>query len=184
MLNTLLVRVDCDRGQDAEQLMEQIRKRVTSAFANRDLPFEEVERTHRQSQDWSDGPLYRVRYVYRRVSGRAAPDAGLIVTDREVARSEAKFDLLVSINEFDDGISGELEYRATAWPDASVRQMRDEIGPVVSWLAAQILHTGEAESLAQLNASLDQLVQHKQEQSRSQRRSRRRDALAGLRHER
>ncbi len=115
LLNTLVIRLDASPAASVDGFLGHVRQRCTEAFEQKDYPYEGLLHDLASLRP-VEGEPYRVRYVYRRVAGAQQPAA----QDVQLERRQAKFDLLVSLNEADDHLFGELEFRrAVIDPDAA-----------------------------------------------------------------
>jgi Condensation domain len=165
LLNTLVIRIDaagCDSGAD---FLAETRRRCTEAFEHKDFPYEGLLRELQQRR--GEAEPYRVRYVYRRLgAGTAAQVPTLTASEIQLQRREAKFDLLVSLNETDEGLFGEFEYRRAALDADSAEDLAALYGQALSSLA-----TAAAQPLAGLRRQLAQGLQEAAAQRRRQRSS-------------
>jgi len=126
MLNTLVVRLNSAEQLSCGDFLAHVKQEVIEAFDNKDLPVEYVERELSKlgERDHTQKDLYRVRYVYRNVETQAqAPKPSLAIETMENERSQAKFDLLVTVNKSDNSLSGEFEYRDSAIDSLSASGM-------------------------------------------------------------
>ncbi|AVP97134.1 hypothetical protein C7S18_07980 [Ahniella affigens] len=135
LLNTLPIRLVGQQVKTGTQLLHATRRACMEAFEHKDYPCEALQSDLRRTDQTQDEPLYRVRYVYRRIDASTARN----VAERQVdvTRRDAKFDLLFTLNEADDHAFGEFEYRGAAFSDASIGMLNAQLMPLLTWLADQ-----------------------------------------------
>lgn len=173
MLNTLVLRIKSFDDLTCGEFLAYVKEQVVDAFDNKDLPVEYIERELNKSVVFEQRPksLYRVRYVYRNIDLRTeAPQPELDIEALENERSQAKFDLLVTVNKSDHSLSGEFEYRQSS--------LDQDAAKVMQHLYVKILHymsENSGKTLSDLHQDLKQieadfqtqkLAQLKQQKSR------------------
>ena len=155
MLNTLVVRIIANDELSCSEFLSYVKRQVVDAFDNKDLPVEYVEREMNKVMSLERRPnsLYRVRYVYRNVETQTqAPQPTLAIEALENERSQAKFDLLVTVNKSDHSLSGEFEYRHSALDDNAATTMQSLYVNIMHYLSEN-----PDKTLADLKAYLDVL---------------------------
>ena len=70
-LNPVILRVDLSGNPTVADLVEHVRETVIDAFANRDIPYEQLLRALQPGVDPFASPFYRVNFVCQREYGRA-----------------------------------------------------------------------------------------------------------------
>lgn len=135
LLNTLPIRLSSQGLNTTAALLRATRSQCMQAFEHKDYPCEALQSDLRRSGERPDEALYRVRYVYRRIDASTAQN----VAERQVAlqRRDAKFDLLFTLNEAEDHVFGEFEYRGAAFSDATIGLLNAQLVPLLTWLADQ-----------------------------------------------
>ena len=129
MLNTLVMRIDSSKFETVGELLSSVQKNCISVFDNREIAYEEVLK-HFRTHGIASKDLYRVRLVYRKIDANVEKVISDVEIDRfEMDRSEARFDLLVTLNDDGSVIDGELEYNASIWNsqriDAIIEQFKE-----------------------------------------------------------
>ncbi len=145
MLNTLVLRIDSSATRSIGELLEQARSHVVSAFAHKELAPE-------------NNNLYRVRYVYRRLNtGIEEKGKVLSIETLELGKKQAKFDLLVTVNETDKEVFGEFEYRSSIFSSGTVDLMKIQFAKILEEIAFN--DGGTLESLSNSLQDLNQTAQ-------------------------
>jgi amino acid adenylation domain-containing protein len=132
-VNTVVVRQSARADAGFRELVASANKAVLGAFGQREVPFERLVEQLSPDRGVADGaPLFRVMFDFHAFpidTGRIGPlrlsatDGGpLSVNEMEVAGSDAKFDLTLTMEERGDDLLGALEYRADLYSPPWVRQ--------------------------------------------------------------
>ncbi|HTE43079.1 MAG TPA: condensation domain-containing protein, partial [Steroidobacteraceae bacterium] len=147
LLNTLIMRIDQPSSTRKSDFIQHVRGVVLSALENKDVPAEVIQKALGAT---SDQRLFGVRYVYRRIRAKKDErDRATRITTLDVPGKDAKFDLLISFNEYDDALVGDLEYRAELWSESAIARMKTNLQTILKWLSA----TGD-ETLSNLHRRL------------------------------
>ncbi|WP_433696935.1 amino acid adenylation domain-containing protein [Nocardiopsis sp. CA-288880] len=128
-VNTLVLRTDTSGDPEFSELLRRVRATDLEAYANQDLPFDQLVERLNPDRALGMQPLFQVMVVLQ-----SAPDADLRLGDLRV-RSEpvspgvSKFDLSFSLEEEYDvhgepaGLSGYVEYSTELYEADTVRRM-------------------------------------------------------------
>jgi len=133
-VNQLVLRTDVSGDPDFRQLLRRVRGVTLDAYAHQDAPFEKVVRAVNPKRDPSRTPLFQVKFVFQNASpvkpvNMAPPALGLETF--EVVNTTAKFDLLFTMGEANDGLVGSLEYSADLFSAATIGRMLDHFQTVL-----------------------------------------------------
>ena len=133
-LNTLALRLDLRGDPTLGEVLDRVRPAVLGAFANQDVPFEQVVQMlnmHRQSAYSS--PLEAGFILNQEIPpARFTPD--LRATLAELRPPTAKFDLAVYLTETAEGLEATLEYRVGAFHESTAARMFDDFGAALEML--------------------------------------------------
>ncbi len=125
--NTLALRADLSGSPSFTELLAQVRRVALEAFANQDLPFEQVVTALHPERTLSHSPLFQVMFSYEKFSqgGRTFSEEipGLALTPMNLEQQTAKFDLTVFIEETNNGLNGAIEYRTDLFEEETIRRM-------------------------------------------------------------
>jgi amino acid adenylation domain-containing protein len=122
-LNTLVFHGDLSGDPTFSQFLKRIRQVALEAYAHQDLPFERLVDTLQPERDLSRSPLFQVMFVLQNEPLPPLELAGLKLTPVHVHSGTAKFDLMLSMEEGSDGLSGFVEYNADLFDAATVARM-------------------------------------------------------------
>lgn len=107
-LNTLALRCDLSDDPTVLGLLDQVRERTLAAYAHQDVPFERVVNAVATDRSGLQ-PLFRVMLAYQQeMESPQVP--GLTVTDVDLDRNGAKFDLVFAVTETEFTFRLVLEY--------------------------------------------------------------------------
>ncbi|HXC72022.1 MAG TPA: amino acid adenylation domain-containing protein [Pyrinomonadaceae bacterium] len=123
-LNTLVLRTDLSGDPTFEELLERVREVTLGAYANQELPFEQVVDAIRTGRGSSQSSLFRVWFTYQntpRSQGERISNLSLSTYDTDP--DVAQFDLVLQIANADDGLSAILTYATDLFKRETVERM-------------------------------------------------------------
>ncbi|MCP4659021.1 MAG: non-ribosomal peptide synthetase, partial [bacterium] len=110
-VNTLLLRTHLGGDPSFAELLDRVRELTLGAYAHQDLPFEKLVEELQPQRDLSRQPLFQVMFVLQNTPGPALRLPRLEVQPIRVDNGTAKFDLTLSLDEDESGLTGTVEYR-------------------------------------------------------------------------
>ncbi|HWO23358.1 MAG TPA: amino acid adenylation domain-containing protein [Kofleriaceae bacterium] len=125
-VNLLPLRVDLGGDPSVRELLRRVRQRALDAYAHAALPFELLVQKLAPERDLSAAPLVQVAFAWN----QAAPELhldGLALELLELETDTAKFDLLLSLDEAGDRITGTLEYDRDLFDAATVARLAERL---------------------------------------------------------
>ena len=167
-VNTLVLRSDFSGDLSCTELLQQVRATALAAYANQDVPFEQVIDALNVPRNWSYAPLFQVMFVWQAAMPPlpAARDQleGLTWNVIELHSNTAKVDLTLSMTEDHGGLRGQFEYRQDLFAAGTIEAMAE-----ASVAALPLLPPRQQQQLAQWNDtarpySTDQCLHHLFEQ--------------------
>lgn len=162
-LNTLALRLDLSGNPGFSTLLERVRRCALEAFEHRDLPFEQVMQTLGCERTTEYTPVFQVLFALQNAPMGDIELDGLHIVPHPPLSQHSPFDLVLSMEENADGISGFFRYNLDLFeaptvlrmvghfrrlleslidrPDAPVRQLPlmgpDEVAQLRQWGGAQ-----------------------------------------------
>jgi amino acid adenylation domain-containing protein len=123
-VNTLALRADLSGRPSFRDLLERVRQVCLAAYANQDLPFEQLVEALAPRRDLAWNPLFQVMLVLQSTAGggRHATAAQLAMELCDVEITAAKFDLTLDASETAQGLTLTFEYRRDLFDAATVRR--------------------------------------------------------------
>ncbi|WP_016698541.1 condensation domain-containing protein, partial [Actinoalloteichus spitiensis] len=128
-VNTLVLRTRVDERSTFSQLLSDVRETVLSAFANQDVPFSRLIEELVPERDTSRTPLVQALVVLQNAPSELPELPGLEVTECDLPREVAQFDLTLQFQETASGLAGVVEYSIDLFDAGTVdRWIRGLIG--------------------------------------------------------
>ncbi len=143
-VNTLVIRTDVSGNPSFQELLQRVRAMATSAYANQDLPFEELveqlqaERSpaSRFAASLSYHPLFQVMFVLENTPKQTLDLSGLTITPSELDKVTSKLDLTLLMEETEQGFQGEWEYNAQLFDDATITRLNGHFHRLLEGIVA------------------------------------------------
>ncbi|MEM6252547.1 MAG: amino acid adenylation domain-containing protein [Cyanobacteria bacterium P01_D01_bin.156] len=161
-VNTLVLRSDFSEEISFNQLLDQVKETSLAAYANQDVPFEQVIDVLNIPRNWSHSPLFQVMFVWQ----AATPDslemqgADLIWSPISLESNTTKVDLTLMMAEKDGYLSGRFEYRQDLFKSGTIEAMAEAFctlldavveSPTATVSGLPLLHKHQQEQLVQWN---------------------------------
>ncbi|NEP87682.1 MAG: amino acid adenylation domain-containing protein, partial [Okeania sp. SIO2C2] len=154
-LNTLVLRSDLSGNPSFRELLKRVRNVILSAYANQDVPFEQVVNAVHPDRHVSQNPLFQVMFVFQ--PPLTDDKLGWKVSQFEVDSGSSKFDLTFNLEERPEGMSAAIEYNTDLFDVTTIERA---IGHLMSLLEGIVANPET--SIAQLplltEAELHQLL--------------------------
>ncbi|MFC1853766.1 amino acid adenylation domain-containing protein, partial [candidate division CSSED10-310 bacterium] len=110
-LNTLAIETKISGDKTFRQVLKDISQNCLEAFANQDIPFEEIVRELNPTRSITFSPLFQVMFVYRKVNLAQQQFQGLAHHRQDIRTGTTKFDCTLFIEDAGRTIRGVLEFR-------------------------------------------------------------------------
>ncbi|TCP57969.1 amino acid adenylation domain-containing protein [Tumebacillus sp. BK434] len=122
-VNTLALRTDLTGNPTFRELLQRVKSSALGAYAHQDLPFEMLVDELKLERDMSRTPLFQVMFVLQNapLSGLRAGELNL--QPLELEANTAKFDLLLSMMETEQGMTAQFEYNTDLFDSATIDRM-------------------------------------------------------------
>ncbi len=124
-VNTLVLRTRIEPQASFEQLLGQAKETALGAYAHQELPFEQLVEHLRPQRSLSYAPLFQVMFVLQNAPHQKLELPGLSLQTVGMPATTAKFDLLCSLTEQQDGVAGTLEYNTDLFDRATVQRFAE-----------------------------------------------------------
>jgi amino acid adenylation domain-containing protein len=142
--NLMALRIDLAGGPSLRQLVERVRRVAVGAYDHQDLPFEKLVEEINPQRDLARNPLFQVAFLLETEAAPALRLAGVRATVLPAPPLSPKFDLLLALQQEEDGLRGWIEYSAELFrPDAVIRLTRHFATLLRGALAAPDVAVGE-----------------------------------------
>ena len=119
-VNTLVMRTDLSGNPSFRTLLSRVRDVTLDAYAHQDLPFEKLVEELQPERDLRFNPLFQVMFILQNAPIPVREVAGLTLRTLDVDSGTAMFDLVLSIAESEQGLTGFLEYNTDLFDSATI----------------------------------------------------------------
>jgi len=152
-VNTLAMRSHIDPRQRFSELLAQVRELTLDAYANQDLPFEQLVEDLKLPRSLAHSPLFQVMFVLQNTpSGKLlAPDLSLHGVENQGSQL-AKFDLTLSVTDGPGELHAAMEYSTDLFEHSTIERMAGQFSRLLravtvspSTLVCDLPLLGEAE---------------------------------------
>ncbi|MCA9419494.1 MAG: amino acid adenylation domain-containing protein [Nitrospira sp.] len=109
-INTILIRSQFDGNPTFRRVVLRLKETCLDAYANRDLPFENLIKELQSNRDPSRNPLFQVLFHLYTPLDNLQRFPGLDVREEAVYRGTAKVDLAMTLTDSGSSIQGSVEY--------------------------------------------------------------------------
>ncbi|MES1243430.1 MAG: amino acid adenylation domain-containing protein [Acidobacteriota bacterium] len=111
-VNTLALRADLSGDPSFREIVARARRTALDAYLHQDLPFEHLVEALQPERDLSRNPVFQVMFALQNAPRPELRLPGLTLAPVEREASTAKFDLTLTLQEGETGLTGTLEYNA------------------------------------------------------------------------
>jgi amino acid adenylation domain-containing protein/FkbH-like protein/non-ribosomal peptide synthase protein (TIGR01720 family)/FkbM family methyltransferase len=126
-VNTLVMRTRLEGNPSFEELLKQVRSVCTNAYANQDVPFEQIIETLQIERSLSHSPLFQVMFVLQNVAMEELETPGLKISPLSLDNVNAKFDLTLQMWEINteegNSLQGFWQYNIDLFDQDKIARM-------------------------------------------------------------
>ncbi|MCG6495239.1 non-ribosomal peptide synthase/polyketide synthase [Kitasatospora sp. A2-31] len=141
-VNTLVLRTDLSGNPTFQELIDRVRETDLAAYANQDVPFEQLVDELDPERSLARHPLFQVMLSFENNAAARADLPGVEVSPFPVELDVAKFDLSFQlVEQFDAdgapaGIGGAVEYSADLFDQATAERIVDRMARLLDGVLA------------------------------------------------
>jgi hypothetical protein len=135
-VNTIALRVAMDDEPNVAQLLERVRSIVTNGFSHQELPFERVVEALQPERSLGYSSLFQAMLSLNNAPAGDASLPGLKLAPVELTQPTAQFDLLLSLNDEGDTVSGRLFYATDLFEESTAVRMAERFQMLLAGMAA------------------------------------------------
>nr|QEO74845.1 condensation domain-containing protein [uncultured bacterium] len=135
-MNTLVLRADLKGNPSFRELLGRVREVVIGAYAHQDLPFEKLVEELQPARELNRNPLFQVMFRFQNAPVQRQEPSGLAIAPLEVESGRSLFDLMLTITEGAEELSGSIEYSTDLFDAATVERLRGHLLAVLESVAA------------------------------------------------
>jgi amino acid adenylation domain-containing protein len=122
-VNMLVLRTDLSGNPSFLELLERVREVCLQAYAHQDLPFEKLVEHLKPERDLSRTPLFQVVFQMLNNPKPKMQVSGLHLTPLEIESGMPHFDLILSMADSEQGLTGILEYNSDLFDAVRIKRM-------------------------------------------------------------
>jgi non-ribosomal peptide synthetase component F len=122
-VNMLAIRTNLSGDPTFRELLGRVRNTLLEADAHQDIPFEKLVEELAPRRDLQRSPFFRAVLLlenFKRFSGNPVSSGKLAIGTLPVERTTTPFDLIMSLLETRDGLTGSLFYRIDLFSQKTV----------------------------------------------------------------
>ncbi|MBD2002953.1 MULTISPECIES: non-ribosomal peptide synthetase [Cyanophyceae] len=122
-VNTLVLRTDLAGNPSFRELLRRVREVALGAYAHQDLSFEQLVESLHLERNLSHNFLFQVMFILQPALKLTAEISGLTLDIEEIDNETAKFDLTLSMEESQSGLTGFVEYNTDLFDVTTISRM-------------------------------------------------------------
>ena len=135
-VNTLVLRADLGGGPSFRAALGRVREAVLAAYAQQDVPFEQVVEAVQPPRDLSRTPLFQVMFAWQNAPLPTAVVGELRLRPVAVEAGTAKFDLTLDLAEAGEEIAGTLEYNTDLFERETIARLAGHLQTLLAGAVA------------------------------------------------
>ncbi|MEU0487461.1 AMP-binding protein, partial [Streptosporangium sp. NPDC006013] len=135
-VNTLVLRTDTSGNPAFRELVGRVREVDLAAYGHQDLPFERLVEIVAPARSMARHPLFQVALAFQNNPAPVLEVDGLEIRQESLDLGVARFDLLMSLTETGDGLTGVVEYAADLFDRVTVEDMVVRFGRLLESVVA------------------------------------------------
>jgi amino acid adenylation domain-containing protein len=154
-VNTLVLRTNLSGNPGFREVLNQVREMCLGAFANQDLPFEQLVQELRPERRANQQPLFRANFVLQNAPTRPLKLKlpGLVISPFAAGFGWSPFDLIMQIVERKAGLNVSLRYNTTLFTPAKITRLCEDYETLLKSIAAH--PDAKLEALYEILAAAD-----------------------------
>ncbi|EAZ91770.1 non-ribosomal peptide synthetase [Crocosphaera chwakensis] len=122
-INIILLRNDLSGKPSFRELLSQIRETTLEAYAHQDFPFAKLVEILQPERSLDQTPLFQVLLVFQNAPVPPLELSGLTIKPLQLYEGEARFDLVLFIEETSEGIKGTWKYKSNILNPSTIYQL-------------------------------------------------------------
>jgi hypothetical protein len=135
-INTLALRTDLGGNPTFKTLLWRVRETALGAYANQDVPYEDLVFQLRPKRRAGVAPFFQVLFIFQNAAVSECILPGIQITRLDAHGDSAKLDLTLSVMESKAGLSGNLEYSSDLFRRDTMERMIDHFHTLLTAIVA------------------------------------------------
>ena len=135
-VNTLVLRTDLSGDPSFRKLLKRVGEVALGAYANQDLPFEKLVEELRPERDLNQQPFFQVMFMLQNTPEQPLELPGLSVEPANGYGGAVKFDLVLNMQETEEGLAGSFEYSTDLFDDSTIERVTGHFETLLQGIVA------------------------------------------------
>jgi NRPS condensation-like uncharacterized protein len=135
-INTLVLRIDLSGDPTFIEVLQRVREISLEAYAHQEMPFEKLVEELQPDRSQYHSPFFQVMFVLQNIEVGPLELPGLSLSVYQEENRTAKFDLLLTMCETNDGMDGFLKYNTDIFDDSAIAKMAKHFQTLIENLLA------------------------------------------------
>lgn len=158
LVNNLALRLDLAQNPTVADYVQRVRQTTLEAYANQDIPFEQLVDALQLERDNSRSPLFQVAFALQEDVLSLQQVAGLELELLKIHSGSAKFDVTLELYKREETLDGWIEYNTDLFDEATIARFAHQFTTLLQAIVAQ--PEARLAALPVLNAAEQQTVVH------------------------
>jgi amino acid adenylation domain-containing protein len=137
-VNQLVLRSEIKSDETFHDFLARVREICLGAYAHQDVPFEKLVEELRPERDLSRSPLYQVKLVLQNAPGGELELPGLILSRVGGGPAMARWDLLLTVTEIEEGLLCSWSYNSDLFDEATIVRLTNHYARVLLDVSANV----------------------------------------------
>ena len=161
-VNTLVLRSHINETDSVSDLLRQVKQMTLDAYSHKDVPFEQVVEALQPQRSLAHSPLFQVMFMLQNMPRSPLELPDMTVTPLPAESVVAKFDLILSVEESDQGLACHWEYSTDLFEPETIGRMASHFEVLLTAMVADdsqaiatmpLLTSAEQQQFAEWNAT-------------------------------
>ena len=138
LINIVLLRTSFAGNPTFRDLLARVRDTALGAFANQELPFEQIVEELQPERDLSYNPLTQIMFVLLNAPVPPLVLPGLAVKPVDIESAASPYDVVVHMWDAGDQLSGWLDYNTDLFEPATIARLLDHFQILLGAVAGEV----------------------------------------------
>jgi iturin family lipopeptide synthetase A len=135
-VNMLVLRTDLSGNPSLRDLVVRVRKTALDAYANQDIPFEQLVEELHPARDTSHAPFFQVSFELHNAPLPTLELPALSLTPLQIETATTKYDLMLEMMDTDAGLQGWLTYNTDLFDAPTMTRLISHFQTILAGLVA------------------------------------------------
>ncbi|WP_261591361.1 MupA/Atu3671 family FMN-dependent luciferase-like monooxygenase [Pseudoalteromonas holothuriae] len=125
-VNTVVIRTQVDNELDWQGFMGNVKATTLDAYEHQDIPFSRVVEAISPERSASYMPIYQVGFSFESIRSLPEQLAGLEVAQLSEPETAAKYDLSVTLIEFEEQLQGTISFKLALFEKPTINMLKEQ----------------------------------------------------------